>query len=598
MKIKFFFKSVIVLLLIVNLSKADDKIKRIDKSTWVESNESRPGYAPFNLNQEPCVFINTLAPAFQTDAYLIGPEILTANSGFYDYKTNGETNHYLQVDPANPLLYNAIDVQADSLDATGVTSRRTFYSVSIDGGLTWERLGQVPEIRSGYPVLKLKASKAIIANHSTASGILNVNLYEDIVPQGGAFNQYNGTSPGGIWAQIAVLGNGNAVVLSRPQHITGSDFDTLFYQTWNGTVMGPKSILYVSEPPYIGTVGSNLKFNIATNGAGRVTVAINSILEDDTLGNSKVWQRTSTDNGATWGPLELVFTPYLDGNDTIAVAGGCDLVYKQNSNEWYYSFAASANGLYSTGRIYVVKSDGTRSTVTTSAAVGSTSDYYKAMAFVYSIDQPSMGFSSDGSVLYCVYSVVKPDTGASGFNSRDIYYQRSIDNGLTWGIPVQITNTPDIDECYPSVSDWNKSSPYDLNFTYMKDAGVGPASFNGSSALAPPSRNFQIFRKVSDANVIGISNNQTDLNDFRLNQNYPNPFNPTTTIGYNLVKNGFVTLKIYNTLGREVKTLVNEFQQSGLKEISFNASDLSSGVYFYRITIGGFSDLKKMMLIK
>jgi hypothetical protein len=220
------------------------------------------------------------------------------------------------------------------------------------------------------------------------------------------------------------------------------------------------------------------------------------------------------------------------------------------------------------------------------------------MAFVFSLDQPSLGWSSDGTVLYCVYAVVKPDLGASGFNSRDVYYQRSIDNGATWGVPIQITNTPTIDECYASVADWNQSNPYDLNFTYMKNEVVGPCSFNGGSPLAPPSLNSQIYRKVSQANVIGISNNQIDLKDFRLNQNYPNPFNPSTKISYNLVKDGFVTLKIYDALGKEVKTLVNEFQQSGLREINFNASGLSSGIYFYRINAGDFSDLKKMMFIK
>ncbi len=588
----------VILFLLNNPSFSDDKTRRIDRSTWIEQNENQPGFAPYRYEQEPSVFNIQLDPGFQTDSYIIGPEIPTMISGFYDYKTNGETNHYIQIDPEDTLLYNAIDVIADSLDPTGTTSRRTYYSASTNGGITWNFFGQVPEIRSGYPVLKLKNSKAIIANHSTATGVLNVNLYEDIVPQGGTFIEYLGTNPAGIWPQIAMLSNGNAVVLSRPQHITGSDYDTLFTQIWNGTSLGPKSIMYVSEPPYAGTVGSNMRYNIATNGAGLVTVAISSVQEDDTLGNSKIWQRTSTDNGVTWGPLQLVFTPFLEGDDTIAVAGGSDLVYKPNSNEWYYSLSATANNLFSEGRIYIIKSDGTRHTMTTTAEVGGTSNFLQPMAFVFTLDQPSLGWSSDGNILYCVYAVVKPDTGASGFNSRDVYYQRSTDNGVTWGVPIQVTNTPLIDECYASISDYNRSNPYDLNFTYMKDPGVGPSAFNGGNPTAPPSRNHQIYRKISQANVIGISNNQIDLKDYKLNQNYPNPFNPNTTISYNLVKSSFVTLKIYNVLGKEVKTLVNEYQQSGINEINFNASELSSGVYFYRISAGEFSDLKKMMLIK
>lgn len=595
MSFKLFIKVIVILFFIIGISKADDKIKRMDRTKWIESNESQPDLAPYNFAKEPSVFRIELDPGFQTDAYTVGPEIPTMISGFYDYKTNGETNHYIQVDPSNPLLLSAVDVQSDSTEPGGATTRRTFYAASSDGGLTWEQFAQVPEVRSGYPVLKLRDGKAIIGNHSTATGILNVNVYEDVVPQGGTFNQYAGTAPPGIWAQIAKLSNGNVIVLSRPQHITGSDYDTLFYQILSGTTMGPKTIAYVSEPPYQSTVGSNMTFNVATNGAGRVTIVIHSVLEDDTLGNSKAWQMTSTDNGVTWSPLQVIFTPFISGTDTISIAGGCDLAYKPNSTEWFYSFAATANSLFSEARIYVVKSDGTMSTMVTNTQVGGALTFAKTMSFVFTLDQPSLGFSSDGNVLYCVYAVVKPDTGASGYNSRDVYYQRSIDNGITWGTPIQITNTPDVDECYASVSDWNKSSPYDLNFTYMKDPGVGPTAFGGT---APASRNYQIYRKVSDANVIGISNNNTDLNNFKLNQNYPNPFNPSTTISYNLVKSGFVSMKIYNVLGKEVKTLVNEFQQPGLKEVSFNASGLSSGVYFYRISAGGFTDLKKMMLIK
>ena len=129
----------------------------------------------------------------------------------------------------------------------------------------------------------------------------------------------------------------------------------------------------------------------------------------------------------------------------------------------------------------------------------------------------------------------------------------------------------------------------------MKDPGVGPTSFGGS---APLSRNFLIYRKISQANIIGISNNEIDLQSYQLLQNYPNPFNPSTKISYNLVKNGFVSLKVMDILGREVKSLVNEYQTAGVKEINFNASGLPSGIYFYSIKTEGFSDVKKMMLVK
>jgi len=87
-------------------------------------------------------------------------------------------------------------------------------------------------------------------------------------------------------------------------------------------------------------------------------------------------------------------------------------------------------------------------------------------------------------------------------------------------------------------------------------------------------------------------------NSFKLFQNYPNPFNPTTKIDYGIAKNGFVSLKIYDVLGKELKTLVNENKNAGYYSIDFNGSEFSSGVYFYKLESNGFIDVKRMILIK
>jgi photosystem II stability/assembly factor-like uncharacterized protein len=85
---------------------------------------------------------------------------------------------------------------------------------------------------------------------------------------------------------------------------------------------------------------------------------------------------------------------------------------------------------------------------------------------------------------------------------------------------------------------------------------------------------------------------------FRIYQNYPNPFNPTTKIKYTLLVKSKVTLTIYNLLGQELAVLVDEVQDTGDKEVSFIASKLSSGIYFYRMTAGAFSETKKLLLVK
>ena len=101
--------------------------------------------------------------------------------------------------------------------------------------------------------------------------------------------------------------------------------------------------------------------------------------------------------------------------------------------------------------------------------------------------------------------------------------------------------------------------------------------------------------------VTGIGNDQGSLlspNSYNLAQNYPNPFNPTTTIQYSIPERSSVTLKIYDVLGNELAILVDEEKTAGSYEVNFNASQLASGIYFYKLQAGNFIDTKKMLLMK
>ena len=103
--------------------------------------------------------------------------------------------------------------------------------------------------------------------------------------------------------------------------------------------------------------------------------------------------------------------------------------------------------------------------------------------------------------------------------------------------------------------------------------------------------------QVDACSVTNVGPIETPVN-YNLSQNYPNPFNPTTKINYALPKSGYVTLKVYDVLGKEVATLVNEAKNAGNYSVEFNASNLSSGMYFYKIDVNGFSEVKRMMLVK
>ncbi|MBS1493040.1 MAG: T9SS type A sorting domain-containing protein [Bacteroidetes bacterium] len=109
----------------------------------------------------------------------------------------------------------------------------------------------------------------------------------------------------------------------------------------------------------------------------------------------------------------------------------------------------------------------------------------------------------------------------------------------------------------------------------------------------------RIFKIYLTYSPVGINQISSEVpSTFSLSQNYPNPFNPTTSIKFNVSKAGFVKVIIYNSLGREVEQLVNNNLSAGKYEVNWNASNQTSGVYFYKLVSENFSEVKKMMLVK
>jgi hypothetical protein len=98
--------------------------------------------------------------------------------------------------------------------------------------------------------------------------------------------------------------------------------------------------------------------------------------------------------------------------------------------------------------------------------------------------------------------------------------------------------------------------------------------------------------------VAGTGNDNIFSNSYALYQNYPNPFNPSTNIQYAVGSRQFVTIRIYDIIGNEIDTIVNEIKPAGTYQVAFNAEDLTSGVYFYKIIAGNFVQTKKMILLR
>ncbi|MDR3627894.1 MAG: T9SS type A sorting domain-containing protein [Ignavibacteriaceae bacterium] len=110
---------------------------------------------------------------------------------------------------------------------------------------------------------------------------------------------------------------------------------------------------------------------------------------------------------------------------------------------------------------------------------------------------------------------------------------------------------------------------------------------------------FGVWRYPLSQLETGITNNNSNMPlGFFLKQNYPNPFNPITTISYQIPISNFVSLEIYDALGEKINTLVSEYQNKGIHEVTYNAVNLPSGIYFYRLVSGSFITTKKLILIK
>ncbi len=130
-------------------------------------------------------------------------------------------------------------------------------------------------------------------------------------------------------------------------------------------------------------------------------------------------------------------------------------------------------------------------------------------------------------------------------------------------------------------------------------------SHNNKWICGSPVYGIAVYNEEGISGITSVDSENDQITDFQLYQNYPNPFNPVTTIKYTIpsvtlseVEGALITLKVYDVLGKEIATLVNEEKPAGAYKVEFGASNLSSGIYFYQIKSGSFIQTRKMMLIK
>ena len=507
----------------------------------------------------------------------------TGISGFWDYQTNYRTPQYIRRCPNSSVIHAIMMVADDSLNPN--LSRRTAYAFSSNNGITWTTFNQirVPARRSGYPSLDIGQGTIgcapIIANHNIITGTsLESTVFVDFPAGGGAFAEIAPPSSMGSdepgFPEVAGAADGSIVLVASrfaagSLHVTRTD-DFLSWQPW-----GTLTLDFVSDG-----------FVAETNTTSRVGVVVN------TPEGPLSWYE-STNNGNTWPatPAQLLPGMIPAGSDTFVTQQGLDLVYLNGDTLVTFGVTKLIGGNPTErdqGIGFYSRSTGFVLAAPHSSILGVTDTLRKHQTNQHTVGYPAIGLL--GPFIVIAFQAFMPETSAAGFNYSDVFTTFSLD-GRNWSHPLNATHTLSLDERYPSMSKWNTGG---AAVVFQEDPQPGSAVFGDNSPLARVRQKF-ILVLPPDA----VNEYPRELPDeFTLFQNYPNPFNPTTAISYQLTANSFVSLRVFDVLGREIATLVNEQKPPGTYSVLFDARSLTSGVYFYRLVAGGFVQTRKLLLMR
>jgi hypothetical protein len=517
----------------------------------------------------------------------------TQLSGFYDLQTNGRTTQYIRRCKTSSALHTIMMVAQDSSSID--FSRRTVYAFSSNGGISWNTfLGlTIPARRSGYPTLDLlqgpNSCCPAIANHSAITSGITSQVYLDCPPGTGAFSELVPplllTNDQPLWPEIAGAANGSV-------HIAGATLDGSIH-IWK--IGGSGNWRQVP-----GVAGTNFIFE--ADSISRVGLLIG------TTSDGLHWYE-STDTGNTWPASTFRILPQniIVGADTfVATQSGLDLTYA--GPDVYAAFGVTKlvagvpsqrhAGIGFCRRVAGVWSDFILA-VPHDSVPRVVNAMNKNQRNHFTVGFPAIGMA--GSTIVMAFQAFMPETSATGFNYSDVFFTYSTNQGQTWSRPANVTATLTLDERYPSMAKINANGTATMVYQEDPYPGTFVSSFDNNDVA----RVKQVFCRLSDF-VTDVEQKATGVaNTFALELNYPNPFNPTTTIKFQIgevrgqkSEVTHVTLKVFDLLGREVATVVNENLRPGSYEVTFNAEGLASGVYFYRLQAGQFRATRKLMIVR
>lgn len=414
-----------------------------------------------------------------------------------------------------------------------------YYKRSSDGGTSWDtdtRLTNNSGV-SNYPAIAVSGSVVHVVWYDNRDG--NTEIY------------YKRSSDGGAnWGADQRLTNDAAISYYPSVAVSGS----VVHIVWHDQRDGNSEAYYKRSPDGGLTWGGDTRLSNSTGQSiyPSVTVSgsdVHAVWEDQRDGNSEIYYKRSTDGGINWGPETRLTNFAGDSRFTsLSVSGlSVHVVWRESRDgNWEIYYKRSTDG-------------GTNWGADTRLTNNSANSQFPSIA-------------ASGPAVHIVWWDAR-------IGNEEIYYKRSTDGGTSWGTDTRLS-TSSAESQYASVT----VSGTAVHVVWNDDRDG----------------NWEIYYKRDQTgNTVGITTISNVIPDgFSLSQNYPNPFNPSTKIEFDIPNSSFIKLAVYDMLGREVSSLVNENLQPGTYEYDFDASGLNSGVYFYKISTEGFSEVKKMILLK
>ncbi len=511
-----------------------------------------------------------------------GSEVSIYARTHYDVQSNGVI-HYIIQEPGNPQNISAIFLTAQ--DPIPWNTRNVRYFYSTDFGASWRFVDNVAGVRTSFPSLSLTSdSRAVImAMNSEGGGIGRSQFYVDSASGFGRWRRLDpgpGFDSGDVWPIVTVSSNNKALWVASVNKLTYDSVDYNVCTNLNspGTFLGyrnlPNAIIAENYAVATGTGVWGIAFNARDGGAYIIQ---------------------STNEGVTWGAPLSIWTWH--NYDSVGAVRSIDLMYEGAIPRVFVGLGHIVPGTYN----YNIRSfskqifwapdvNGGAPEAVDSAGGLNVQNINDAF---FSCCRGVLGKSADGGNIYAAYNLTSGIQDAGGNDYFDVWFRYSTDHGASWSPKTKLTNLsgPLYDYRYVSISPSNDGS--NAYILVQKDS-IAASSVNG----ATDSEAKMWLLKVSGI-PLGFSRagNQTPAN-YSLRQNFPNPFNPSTKINFNIPKNNFVTLKVYDVTGRVVGNLVNQNLSAGKFEYEWDAGNLPSGIYFYTLRAGDFTQTKKMVLVK